>query len=85
MRFKRAPATITLCNAATAGLLIHLRNRSQTPPMPASCEEFSARFLYPVQFSRLHADMQEESRHDRAALQQLASSLAAPASIPLLK
>ena len=39
----------------------------------------------PLQFSRLHADMQEESRHDRAALQQLASSLAAPASIPLLK
>lgn len=38
-----------------------------------------------LQFSRLHADMQEESRHDRAALQQLASSLAAPASIPLLK
>ena len=38
-----------------------------------------------MQFSRLHADMQEESRHDRAALQQLASSLAAPASIPLLK
>ncbi|KAL4433793.1 hypothetical protein ABPG75_000234 [Micractinium tetrahymenae] len=36
-------------------------------------------------FSQLHADMQEESRHDRAALQQLASSLASPSSIPLLK
>lgn len=42
-------------------------------------------FPHPPQFSRLHADMQEESRHDRAALQQLASSLASPTSIPLLK
>ncbi|KAL4853977.1 Inactive ubiquitin carboxyl-terminal hydrolase 53 [Chlorella vulgaris] len=36
-------------------------------------------------FARLHDDMQEESCHDRAALQQLADSLAAPDTIPLLK
>lgn len=53
--------------------------------MPSSLTYTTLPALLPAQFSRLHADMQEESRHDRAALQQLASSLAAPASIPLLK
>jgi hypothetical protein len=38
-----------------------------------------------LQFARLHDDMQKESCHDRAALQQLADSLAAPDTIPLLK
>lgn len=66
--------------APSAGLLYMLPQSSHSPQIPHTPPPVPS-----PQFSRLHADMQEESRHDRAALQQLASSLASPSSIPLLK
>lgn len=70
-----APAAFPPCRACRVPCRASANRRRDPSPCPAP----------PPQFSRLHADMTEESRHDRAALQQLASSLAAPASIPLLK
>ena len=84
------PSGAALCDARKVQRARGLDHSSAECQLVAPVSSVGSRCMHtrssaPPQFSRLHADMQEESRHDRAALQQLASSLASPTSIPLLK